>query len=154
MATPPPVAATKATLLAAHQLLNNPPLSHTSPSAAEQWHHDIDQLIVTAINMPLHRGRQQPLATHSCTPTVECAPMTPQATSVARKPPVVHTRWPHHMYQRQASLRPTSGPCSTTVVILKIAASPSSVSTRGTATSRVVTSKGSSTPSRQHEKRL
>jgi hypothetical protein len=26
--------------------------------AAEQWHHDVDQLIIAAINTPPHRGRQ------------------------------------------------------------------------------------------------
>jgi hypothetical protein len=41
-----------ATLLAAHQLVNNPPPSEASPSATEQWCHDIDQLIVAAINTP------------------------------------------------------------------------------------------------------
>jgi hypothetical protein len=38
-----------AALLAARQLLNNPPPSGASPSVAEQWHHDVDQLIVTTI---------------------------------------------------------------------------------------------------------
>jgi hypothetical protein len=55
VATPPSVAATEVTLVGARQLLNNPPLPHTSPYAVEQWRHDIDQLIITAINMPFHR---------------------------------------------------------------------------------------------------
>jgi hypothetical protein len=31
-------------------LLNNPPLAHASPSAVEQWRHDVDQLVTVAIN--------------------------------------------------------------------------------------------------------
>jgi hypothetical protein len=44
---PPP----RATLAAAHRLLNNPPSAHASPSAVEQWRHNIDQLIV-AVSTP------------------------------------------------------------------------------------------------------
>jgi hypothetical protein len=43
-------------LEAVHSLLRNPPGTGASPSIAEQWHHDIDQLIVVAINTPLHKG--------------------------------------------------------------------------------------------------
>jgi hypothetical protein len=43
-----------AALLAARRLLNNPPPTTASPSAAEQWRHDVDQLIVATINTP-HR---------------------------------------------------------------------------------------------------
>jgi hypothetical protein len=54
--TAPPliVVGIDAALLAVCQLLNNPPSSKVSPSAAEQWRHDVNQLIVTAINMPHH----------------------------------------------------------------------------------------------------
>jgi hypothetical protein len=52
------VVATKATLVAAHQLLNNPPPPRALPSAAEKWHHDIDQLVIAVINMPPHGGWQ------------------------------------------------------------------------------------------------
>jgi hypothetical protein len=55
--TPPPTAITEATLVVTHQLLNNPLLPHASPSAVEQWCHDVDQLIIAAINTPLHGGR-------------------------------------------------------------------------------------------------
>jgi hypothetical protein len=47
-----------ATLLAARQLLNNPPLVKALPSAAEQWCHDVDQLIIAAINTPHRDGRR------------------------------------------------------------------------------------------------
>jgi hypothetical protein len=30
------------TLVAARRLLNNPPSVHASPSAIEQWHHNVD----------------------------------------------------------------------------------------------------------------
>jgi hypothetical protein len=68
---PLPVAGVEATLVVAYQLLNNPPLEHTSPSAAEQWCHDVDQLIVAAINTPHHEGGQQELTVaHSHSPSV------------------------------------------------------------------------------------
>jgi hypothetical protein len=47
-----------AALLAAHQLLNNPPPAGASPSADEQWHHDVDQLVIVAINTPHRDGRR------------------------------------------------------------------------------------------------
>jgi hypothetical protein len=56
VATPPPAVAAEATLVATRQLLNNPPPLHTSSSMPEQWRHDIDQLIITAINTSPHRG--------------------------------------------------------------------------------------------------
>jgi hypothetical protein len=46
----PPGASPVAMLEAVGQLLHNPPSPRASPSAIEQWHHDIDQLIVAAIN--------------------------------------------------------------------------------------------------------
>jgi hypothetical protein len=55
-AVTPPGAGPGATLVAAHQLLCNPPSAHTSLSAVEQWHHEIDQLVVTAINTTPHGG--------------------------------------------------------------------------------------------------
>jgi hypothetical protein len=51
-----PAADVGATLAIAHQLLNNPPLVHAFPSATEQWHHDVDQLIIVTINTPHHEG--------------------------------------------------------------------------------------------------
>jgi hypothetical protein len=54
----PPGAGPEATLEAARQLLHNPLGSHASPSVAKQWHHDVNQLIIAAINMP-HRGGRQ-----------------------------------------------------------------------------------------------
>jgi hypothetical protein len=65
------------------QLLNNLPLSGALPSAAEQWSHDVDQLIIAAINMP-HRERQRhPSAQQSCIPPVVCVP------SLAQAPPML-----------------------------------------------------------------
>jgi hypothetical protein len=47
---PLPAAAVEATLVAAHQLLNNPPPSHALLSVVEQWCHNVDQLMVATIN--------------------------------------------------------------------------------------------------------
>jgi hypothetical protein len=52
--TLPPAAGVDGTLVTAHQLLNNSSSVHASPSAAEQWCHDVDQLIVAAINTLHH----------------------------------------------------------------------------------------------------
>jgi hypothetical protein len=84
---PSVVAGTDATLLAARQLLNNPPPSGASPLAAEEWRRNVDQLVVAAINTPLHERRCQPSAQHSHTlaahaPSAACAP------PVERAPPV------------------------------------------------------------------
>jgi hypothetical protein len=49
-----------AVLLAARQLLNNPPLAGASPSAVEQWRHDVDQLVIATINTPHYKGRHHP----------------------------------------------------------------------------------------------
>jgi hypothetical protein len=57
-ASPPATVGPDATLLAVRQLLNNPPLVKASPSAAEQWCHDVDQLIIAVINMPHRDGRR------------------------------------------------------------------------------------------------
>jgi hypothetical protein len=54
--TSPAAAGLDAALLAACQLLNNPPSAGASPSAAKQWRHDVDQLVITAINTPHHEG--------------------------------------------------------------------------------------------------
>jgi hypothetical protein len=43
---PPPAAAAGATMAAICQLLDNPPPLGTSPSAAEQWRHNVDQVVV------------------------------------------------------------------------------------------------------------
>jgi hypothetical protein len=77
------------TLLVACQLLNNPPPSGAPPSAAEQWRHDVGQLVVTAINtLPQERWRQ-PFTQYSCTPSTACAPSVAHAPSIARAPPIV-----------------------------------------------------------------
>jgi hypothetical protein len=68
--TLPPAVCVEATLVAAHRLLNNPLLVHASPLATEQWHHDVDQLIVTTINTPQHEGGwQEPMVAHSRSPS-------------------------------------------------------------------------------------
>jgi hypothetical protein len=72
-ATPPVAVGIDTALLAACQLLNNPP-SRVLPSAAEQWRHDVDQLIVTTINTSHHERRRQPSTQQSRTPSVACAP--------------------------------------------------------------------------------
>jgi hypothetical protein len=56
VAMPPPGASLEATLESACQVLHNPLGPLASPSAAEQWHHDVDQLTVAAINTPPHGG--------------------------------------------------------------------------------------------------
>jgi hypothetical protein len=84
---PSVVAGADATLLAARQLLNNPPPSGVSPSAAEEWRHNVDQLVVAAINTPLHERWCQPSAQHSHT-TAAHAPFTAHAPPVERAPPV------------------------------------------------------------------
>jgi hypothetical protein len=72
-----------AALLAARQLLNNPPPAGALPSTDEQWHHDVDQLVITAINTPQREGRRQPSAQQSHFPSAMRAP------SVAQAPPVL-----------------------------------------------------------------
>jgi hypothetical protein len=64
-ASPPAAAGIDTALLAVRQLLNNLPPSGALPSAAEQWRHDVDQLVVTAINMPHRERRCQPSAQQS-----------------------------------------------------------------------------------------
>jgi hypothetical protein len=51
-AYPPATVGIDIMLLVVRQLLNNPPSTKASPSAIEQWHHDVDQLIIAAINTP------------------------------------------------------------------------------------------------------
>jgi hypothetical protein len=59
---------------------------------------------------------------------------------------------PHRVHRWQVPLCLTSEPSSTAIVVAKIAVSPLSASVRGVATSRVITSWGSSTLSHQREK--
>jgi hypothetical protein len=54
-----------AALLAVRQLLNNPPPSRASSAVAEQWRHDVGQLVVTAINAPHQERQRQPLPQQS-----------------------------------------------------------------------------------------
>jgi hypothetical protein len=93
MASPPAIVGPDTTLLAAHQLLNNPPPVGASPSAAEQWRHDVDQLVIATINMPHREGRCQPSAQHSRFPLAVRTP------SGAHAPPGVPGACPpaqHH----------------------------------------------------------
>jgi hypothetical protein len=78
-ASPPAAVGPDAALLAACKLLNNLPPARASPSAAEQWHHDVDRLIIAAINMPHCEGRPQPSAQQSCFPSGARAPMQHRA---------------------------------------------------------------------------
>jgi hypothetical protein len=91
-ASPPEAVGIDTTLLAAHQLLNNPPPSGVSPSVAEQWRHSVDQLVVTAINTPHQGRRRQPSALQSRVPSVARAPSVAQAPLVLSnaRPPVQH----------------------------------------------------------------
>jgi hypothetical protein len=81
MTSPPPAVGPDAALLAVRQLLNNPPPVGASPSAAEQWRHDVDQLVIAVINTPHQEGRHQPSAQQSCflsaarTPSVAQVPL-------------------------------------------------------------------------------
>jgi hypothetical protein len=81
-ASPPTAAGIDAALLVVRQLLNNPPPSGASPSAAEQWCHDIDQLIIIAINMPHREMRHLPSVQQSHVPSAVRAPSVAQAPSV------------------------------------------------------------------------
>jgi hypothetical protein len=79
-------------LLAARQLLNNPPPTGASPSVVEQWHHDVDQLVVAAINTPHREGRCQPSVQQSRFPSATREPSVVQAPSVLpdERPPAQH----------------------------------------------------------------
>jgi hypothetical protein len=83
IASPLAAAGIDATLLVARQLLNNPSPSGASPLAAEQWRHDVDQLVVAAINMPHRERRRQPSMQQSRVPSAARAP------SVVQAPPVL-----------------------------------------------------------------
>jgi hypothetical protein len=82
-ASPPAAVGLDAALLAARQLLNNPPPTGVSSSAAEQWRHDVDQLVVAAINTPHREGWRQPSAQQSHFLSAA------RASSVAQAPPVL-----------------------------------------------------------------
>jgi hypothetical protein len=90
--TPLPVMGVEATQVATRRLLNNPPSMDASPSAAEEWHHDVDQLVVTAINTPHHEGGWQESATvHSCSPSAVRAPPSSRVPHQARVLPSIVT---------------------------------------------------------------
>jgi hypothetical protein len=95
-ASPPAAVGPDATLLAVCQLLNNAPSARASPSVAEQWRDDVDQLIIAAINMPHWEGRCQPSAQQSRFPSAACTP------SVAQAPPGVPGARP--LAQHRASM--------------------------------------------------
>jgi hypothetical protein len=85
-ASPPEAVGLDAALLAARQLLNNLPPTRASPLAVEQWRHDVDQLVIAAINTPHHERRCQPSTQQSRFPSAARAP------SVAQAPPVLWHR--------------------------------------------------------------
>jgi hypothetical protein len=91
-ASPPVAVGLNATLLAAHQLLNNLPPTRVSPSAVEQWRHNVNQLIVTAINTPHREGRCQSFAQQSRLPSAMRVPSVAQAPPVlpGARPPLQH----------------------------------------------------------------
>jgi hypothetical protein len=86
-ASPPAAVGLDAALLVVRQLLNILPPTGASPSAAEQWCHNVDQLVVAAINMPCHERRRQPSMQQSLfLPSVaQAPPVLPGAC-----PPVQH----------------------------------------------------------------
>jgi hypothetical protein len=89
---PPPATGVKATLVTAHRLLNNPPSTHASPSATEQWRHDVDQLIVTAINTLHHEGGWQELTVaHSRSPSAVHTPPSMRVPHQTRVLPSIMT---------------------------------------------------------------
>jgi hypothetical protein len=140
--TPPPAAGVEATLVVARWLLNNPPSAHASPSATEQWHHNVDQLIIMDINTPHHEGgRQEPTVAHSHSP------------STARAPP--STRVPR---QTCVLLSITTADLCDELIHRhrggRIVTSPSSATVRGVATSRAATSSDILNLLRQHEWRM
>jgi hypothetical protein len=81
---------------AMHALLHNPLSPHNSPSAAEQWRHNIDRLVVITINTPRHGGRwanhsgrvSEPSVVHSCTPIAVRVPYASHAPTAPRVPAV------------------------------------------------------------------
>jgi hypothetical protein len=77
-----------AVLLAARQLLNSLPLAGASPSAVEQWRHDVDQLIIATINMSHYKGWHHPSVQQLRFSSVVCAP------SVVQAPPVLLGAYP------------------------------------------------------------
>jgi hypothetical protein len=89
-AVTPPGAGPEGMLQAARELLRNPPGPSAPPLAVEQWRHDVNQLIITANNMPSHGGRRAnhsggapaPSAVHSHTPTIARAPSAVRTPSV------------------------------------------------------------------------
>jgi hypothetical protein len=87
-APPPATVGIDVTLLAACQLLNNPPPSEAPPSADEQWCHNVDQLVVAAINTPHYERRRQPSAQQSHTPSMVHVPF------VVHAPPVLPNACP------------------------------------------------------------
>jgi hypothetical protein len=135
-----PAVGVEAKLVVAHRLLNNPSSVHASPSAAKEWHHDVDQLIVTAINTPHHEGGGRSWR--------KCIHAPPQLC--------MH----HHLltclirraYCR-ALRRATSMMSSSAIVGARIVASPLSTTMKGTATSRAATSRGILNLLHQHERR-
>jgi hypothetical protein len=90
-AVPPLGAGPEAMLEVACQLLHNPLGPHALPLAVEQWHHDVDQLIITTINTLPHRRGQvnrlgralEPSVAHSRSPVVHSSPpVAPCVSSV------------------------------------------------------------------------
>jgi hypothetical protein len=128
-------------LLVARQLLNNPPPARASPSAAEQWHHDADQLVIATINTPHRDGWHQPSTQQSCFPS------TAREPSVAQAPPVLPGARPPTQHRASIASYQTSDlrRKSTTVEVGRTVAPPSSATVRGIETSSVTTSREIST---------
>jgi hypothetical protein len=138
---PQPAVDVEATLATTHRLLNNPPSTHASPSATEQWHHDIDQLIVAAMNTPHHEGGwQEASVAHSCSPSAPRAPPYKRVPHQPHMPPSIAMADLHNelILHRSGS----------------IVTSPSSATVKGAATSRAATSSEILNLLRLHEKFL
>jgi hypothetical protein len=132
VAITPPGAGPEGMLKAACTLLRNPLGPGASPSTAEQWHHDVDQLIIAVINTPLHGGRwanhscgmPKPYVVHSRTSTTTHVPLVVRTLTVPRAPVASLTT-----ADLRAELEhPTQE---------RMATSPSSTTERGAATSTV-----------------
>jgi hypothetical protein len=151
MPAPSVVAGADVTLLAARQLLNNPPPSGASPSAVEEWRRTVDQLIVAAINTPLHERRCQPSAQYSHTPQRHMRHPQPVRRLLSTLLPLgqMPTKRCGIAHRWRVTRRPTSGLKSIVAVVEKMAESPSSTGVRGVEISRAAISKKISTLTRR-----
>jgi hypothetical protein len=101
------MATAEAMMHVVHQLLNNPRPLGASLLVVEQWRHDIDQLIITAINTPPLGENHQPPEGHACTPTPPQAPWAPRVSFAVR---LLSTARPPSMARAPSATCTSSGP--------------------------------------------